>query len=336
MVYSGNFYLNREQMKENSEYILDFFMNKGWSRNAVCGMLGNMERESTINPGIWQNLSQGNMSLGYGLVQWTPASKYINWANANGWDIGSIVGQCNRIQYELENNIQYIPTSTYPMTFQEFSKSPHTPEYLASVFLANYERAGVSAEQERRDNARYWYDVLVGGGQGGGIPHFPTTEGLAITSPYGARTHPITGLPDFHAAIDITGEGVNHPIYATQTAKVIENTWNDISGWRLRLEHEGDPYFSQYLHMAVQSPIAVGTRVIKGQVIGTMGTTGGSTGIHLDFAIATKANGFFTINGTIDPLIYLGMDFGGGDFTGNKANALMQMLLSGAMRNWDM
>lgn len=47
-------------------------------------MLGNMETESTINPGIWQSLNSGNASGGFGLTQWTPATKYINWANNNG------------------------------------------------------------------------------------------------------------------------------------------------------------------------------------------------------------------------------------------------------------
>src|SRR5699024_5740954 len=119
MVYSSNSYLNKEQMTVNATYIMGEMTAQGWSKNAVAGMLGNMETESTINPGLWQSLIEGNMSGGYGLVQWTPASNYINWANSNGYNIGDINGQIERLNYELENGLQYIPTSQYPMSFAE-------------------------------------------------------------------------------------------------------------------------------------------------------------------------------------------------------------------------
>ena len=70
-------------------------------------MLGNMQRESTINPGLWQNMDEGNTSLGLGLVQWTPATNLINWCNNFGLDYLDIESQCSRIIYELENGLQY-------------------------------------------------------------------------------------------------------------------------------------------------------------------------------------------------------------------------------------
>ena len=65
----------------------------------------------------------------------------------------------------------------------------------------------------------------------------------------------------------------------------------------------------------------MGTTVTKGQEIGTMGTTGSSTGIHLHFQIATSPTGFHTEDGTIDPEIYLDMDFGGGTGPETPENA---------------
>lgn len=45
-------------------------------------MLGNMQQESGINPGIWEVLPNAN--FGYGLVQWTPAiDKFFSWAAKN-------------------------------------------------------------------------------------------------------------------------------------------------------------------------------------------------------------------------------------------------------------
>lgn len=54
-VYYGNDYsssnaLTTEQMKVNAQYIWNYLKNFGWTKNAVAGMLGNMQSESTINP----------------------------------------------------------------------------------------------------------------------------------------------------------------------------------------------------------------------------------------------------------------------------------------------
>ena len=168
-IYSSNSYLTLEQMTSNAQYILNYLVAKGWTKEAVCGMLGNMQRESTINPGIWQNLDEGNTSLGVSLVQWTPATKYINWCNSNGLVWSDMDSALKRILWELENNEQYYSTDSYPESFSEFTKSTKSVEYLASAFLHNYERAGVSAELERQQNARYWYEHL----EIGNIPDIP-------------------------------------------------------------------------------------------------------------------------------------------------------------------
>ena len=159
-------YLTYNQMKVNAKYIYECLKDKGWTLNAVAGMLGNMQRESTLNPGIWQNNDVGNTTGGYGLVQWTPATKYIDWL-LPGSDASTMDNNISRILYELENNLQWISTQEYPMSFKEFTKSTGRPEDLASVFLYNYERAGVSAENERRENALNWYLYL-----GGNLPTY--------------------------------------------------------------------------------------------------------------------------------------------------------------------
>ena len=159
--FNSSNYLTYNQMKVNAEYIYNAFKDKGWTLNAVAGMLGNMQRESTLNPGIWQNNDVGNTTGGYGLVQWTPATKYIDWL-LPGSDASTMDNNISRILYELENNLQWISTELYPMSFKEFTTSTQRPEDLASVFLYNYERAGVSAENERRENALNWYLYLGG------------------------------------------------------------------------------------------------------------------------------------------------------------------------------
>lgn len=190
-------------------------------------------------------------------------------------------------------------------------------------------------------NSMMNYIVTWGGnvrGGGGGIPCYPTTASIPISSPYGWRINPVTGLLAFHDGTDFSGGGIHHPIYATQSGVVIKNEFDSIRGWYIRIKHTGDSYYSGYQHFSVKSPLAVGTEVEKCQEIGTMGTTGSSTGIHLHFQIATNENGFHSEEGTIDPEDYLQMNFGDGgssdDEVKNKMDNYVAMLLSDALNGW--
>ena len=171
----GNRYLSQSEMENNALIVYSELTKKGWSLNAIAGLLGNMESESGINPAIWQSLDYGNYSGGYGLVQWTPATNYTNWATSNGYAIDDGYGQLVWIDTMTVSTGQWIPTSDYNFSFSTFKKSNESPEYLASAFLKNFERAGVEVESARRTNAREWYnylkDIDIGGGSG--TPDFP-------------------------------------------------------------------------------------------------------------------------------------------------------------------
>lgn len=165
---TGNYYLSLSQMQNNATIICKYFLSQGWTLNAIAGMLGNMQTESTINPGIWQSLKQ--YQGGYGLVQWTPYTNYSDWAGQNWINNGNL--ECERIIYEFENGLQYYPTDDYPMTAAEFKSSSDTPEYLAQVFLNNYERPDDLDQPQRSTQARYWYDYLTGE-EAGDLPPVP-------------------------------------------------------------------------------------------------------------------------------------------------------------------
>lgn len=161
--YESSASLTEEQMKVNARYIYNALTNDGWTINSICGMLGNMETESSINPGRWQNdrVAGDPTGHGYSLVQWTPYTNYTDWATASGYtDPSEMDTALDRIKYELANNLQWIPTITYPMTFQAFKVSTINPYDLAMIFLANYERPAEPYQPLRGEQAVKWYNYL--------------------------------------------------------------------------------------------------------------------------------------------------------------------------------
>lgn len=158
--------LSRAEMNENANYIRSFLINAGWSINSISALLGNLEAESTMNPGRWQSDNVGSISNGYGLVQWTPATKYLSWCSEQGLsDPSEMDSNLKRILYELENNIQWIATNSYNMSFKEFSISNLPVSELAKAFLLCYERPADqsdSVKDYRSELATNWYRYLQG------------------------------------------------------------------------------------------------------------------------------------------------------------------------------
>lgn len=153
----GNRYLAMGEMQNNARIVFSTYLSKGWTVNAIAGLLGNMQVESTINPGIWQGLNP-NPSLGWGLVQWTPSTNFTDWASQNGYTNDDGDAQLIWIDEVTTQVGQWIPTTQYPETFGEFKTSDMTPEYLADCFLKNFERPSEIDQPLRQQYARYWYD----------------------------------------------------------------------------------------------------------------------------------------------------------------------------------
>lgn len=167
---SGNFYLSATQMANNAKEVWN---NLGgafnWTVNAVAGVLGNMQSESSINPGIWEGL-QVNYNKGFGLVQWTPATKYIDWAGS-AYEDGDL--QCRRIEYEADNGLQWFankdaPIRNPPISFRDFTRSELPPGLLANYFLWYYEHPANVNQPNRATQAEQWYALLAG------VPPEPT------------------------------------------------------------------------------------------------------------------------------------------------------------------
>lgn len=103
-----------------------------------------------------------------------------------------------------------------------------------------------------------------------------------VSSPFGWRT--LYGKKEFHYAIDIAAPG-GTPVYASKSGVVKSAGWVTTGGgWKVVLDH-GDTYYTHYNHMKSRPLVKAGQYVEQGTIIGYVGSTGNSTGNHLDFKI---------------------------------------------------
>ncbi|MGY2048730.1 M23 family metallopeptidase [Methylobacterium sp. JK268] len=121
----------------------------------------------------------------------------------------------------------------------------------------------------------------------------PVAEGR-ISSPFGARKHPILGYYRMHNGVDWAATR-GTPIMATGDGIVVAAGARSGYGNRVEIQHANN-YVTAYNHMArIARGIGPGARVRLGQVIGAVGTTGLSTGPHVHYEVAI--NGRF-----VDPM----------------------------------
>ena len=125
--------------------------------------------------------------------------------------------------------------------------------------------------------------------------------GGTISSKFGPRdtfaTSNGASSSRWHKSIDIAAPA-GTAIKSVKGGKVTANGWVSGYGWTIEVTHDNG-YVSMYHHMQNQSSVAVGTEVKQGQTIGNVGSTGNSTGPHLDLTI--------TKDGTpVDPASLIG------------------------------
>ncbi len=116
-----------------------------------------------------------------------------------------------------------------------------------------------------------------------------------ITSRFGTRRDPFTGVRTFHNGVDLANS-LGTPVRASMAGRVSDTGFNSSYGNYIVLSHEGG-FQTLYGHLK-SFGVRVGQSVGQGQQIAQMGNTGYSTGSHLHFSI-------FKWNKALNPLNYL-------------------------------
>ena len=130
-------------------------------------------------------------------------------------------------------------------------------------------------------------------------PVNPDPSKYRLTSPFGYRSDPISGVSTFHAGIDFAMDQGN-PIYATGDGTVKTVSY-ELGGYgnSVIIDH-GFGYETRYAHMHVIY-VVEGMKVKRGECLGTSGKTGKVTGPHLHYEVFYRGD-------HVNPMDYVDMD----------------------------
>jgi murein DD-endopeptidase MepM/ murein hydrolase activator NlpD len=115
---------------------------------------------------------------------------------------------------------------------------------------------------------------------------WPVAAGGRMSSPVGPRIHPVFGYRSCHTGQDIAAP-TGTPVRASADGRVITSGSGGAYGNSIMLVHSGG-LTTFYAHLAAKS-VQVGQEVKAGDQVGTVGSTGWSTGPHLHYE--TRMNG---------------------------------------------
>lgn len=199
-------WLSESESLNNAQMVVNHFVGTDWTKASLSALCGNMRHESSLNPDMSEFGYDWSSDRGYGLVQWTPRSKYWDWAVARGLEPRSGDSELARIDYEVEQNIQWIANGhqrrygkgdKYDITFAEFRANTfvYSVQNLTEAFMWNYEgpaySAGLNSLADRQAFAVKCYQTLdftgtpdIGGDDpgtgGGGVPQKDDKMGALI------------------------------------------------------------------------------------------------------------------------------------------------------------
>jgi murein DD-endopeptidase MepM/ murein hydrolase activator NlpD len=108
----------------------------------------------------------------------------------------------------------------------------------------------------------------------------PVIGEIEFTSGFGVRSDPFLGRPAMHTGLDFRA-ATGDPVRATANGKVVSSGWSGGYGRLVEIDH-GNGLSTRYGHLS-DINVKVGDFVRIGQVIGTVGSTGRSTGPHLHY-----------------------------------------------------
>ena len=172
------------------------------------------------------------------------------------------------------------------------TKEEQVKEYQAMIAEQDAEIASIEAAIKEQQAALAEASRRV---YGGGQFVWPAPKYTRISDDYGMRTHPTLGVQLMHNGIDMAAPN-GSPILAAADGTVIAASYSGTMGNYIMIDH-GSDLISIYMHASGLN-VSAGDEVSAGDRIGSVGSTGRSTGPHLHFGV--RKNGSY-----VNPWSYL-------------------------------
>jgi murein DD-endopeptidase MepM/ murein hydrolase activator NlpD len=188
--------------------------------------------------------------------------------------------------WDVDFDKEIRPGDSFKILYEQRSrKGPRTKASLrivaAELMSAGQKLTAVYFEKQKGQGNYY---NLEGRSLARSFLRFPL-EFTSITSHFAhARFHPLLKVNMPHTGVDFAAKR-GTPVRAVGDGIITQSGWNGAYGKAIDIQHDST-YMTRYAHLdRLAEGIRHGTSVVKGQVIGYVGSTGRSTGPHLHFEL---------------------------------------------------
>ena len=190
-------------------------------------------------------------------------------------ELGEQLDEANALIEEIEANLES-ETALYQEVAAEEAK-------VQREINAKSEELRKQQEADRQ--------ASIGKVTGTGDLMWPVPSSGYISSGYGVRLHPVYRVMRQHYGIDI-GAAHGASVIASDSGRVIISSYNSSYGNYIVVNHgnvNGVTMTTLYAHLSSRR-VSEGADVVKGQIIGLVGSTGTSTGPHLHFEVTVNGS----------------------------------------------
>lgn len=167
-------------------------------------------------------------------------------------------------------------------------------EYAANPYRDDVDKMSFRSHSLQKDLAVLEQKFVAQSRLLSSTPSIAPVRGI-LTDGFGGRSDPFTGEAGQHNAIDISS-AMGQPVRSPADGIVVKAEWANGYGNVIYVSH-GYGYSTRYGHLSGFA-VRPGQRVKRGDILGTVGSTGRSTGPHLHYEVRVN-------NNPVNPLEYI-------------------------------
>lgn len=272
MIFGGGASSETSVLEGNERIVAEYLLDKGLDEVQVAAIIGNMYKESGVNPAAVNGASGA-----FGLCQWLGGrlNGLRAFCDARGVPHTDISAQLDFFWDEF--TMARGGGWSFRSNYDDFMACINDDqlETAVEIFARHFERCGLDEMNlpTRNEHARRVLDALrTGGGAIAGVGdlQWPSDS-------------PQWGTYPEHWGLDIQA-GMGTPVFASADGVVVNAKYVGTWGNYVRINHGSLGVQTGYAHLS-RFAVSEGDHVRKGQVIGYVGSTGNSTGPHLHYEI---------------------------------------------------